>query len=336
MNNNSPSLLQKLEGITQGYRTAQVLFTAVRLDLFQIIGGGDKTFDEIAFHANADARAIRILCDALVGMRLLDKHNLLYRNIDEATTFLTRDGLISQNAILLHNATLYEAWSQLFDVVKSGKPALTDRISLPLQASERSFAHAMASSGKASAKETAAKLDLSRVNTLLDIGGGPGIYAIEFARQYPNLNVVIFDKPEALAVAQDNINQARLDKQISVQKGDVFESDWGKNYDFVFLSNIIHMFSIDQNLFLVQKAKQALSEGGQIGIKDFFLDVDRTSPEKACLFAVNMLINTVNGDCYTVQETIQWLESSGFAFQKIVDLNVPSRMVLGIKKAGYV
>ena len=238
---NKSTVLHKLEGLTQGYRAAQILFTAVRLDLFEIIGFGEKSHREIALRVEANSRAIRILCDALVALGLLDKHKDLYKNIDGATDFLTREGIVSQNAILLHNATLYEAWAQLFEIVKTGKPALPDRISLPLQASESSFAQAMASSGKASAKETAQKVDLSRVNTLLDIGGGPGIYAIEFARHYPNLNVVILDKPETLVVAQENINQAGLEKRITLLKGNAFESDWGKNYDFIFL---LHQFII--------------------------------------------------------------------------------------------
>jgi len=329
---NNVVLLEKLDAITQGYRAAQILFTAVRFNLFQIIGGLKMDFNEIAVKAHADPRGIRILCDALVALGFLEKQDSQYINIADASTFLMSEGKSSQNALLMHNAALYESWSQLFDIVKTGKPALHERVNPELRASEKSFAQAMASSAKTAAHETADNLDLSQVRTLLDVGGGPGIYAIEFARRFPQLQAVILDGAETLEIAQNNISKAQMQHRITTKNGNAVVDDWGTGYDCIFISNIIHMFSVEYNNIIINKAAKALSPNGLICIKDFFLNEDRTSPEKSCLFAVNMLVNTGEGDCYTVQETIEWLEAAGILYEKVIDLRSPSRMVLGKKK----
>jgi hypothetical protein len=52
--------------------------------------------------------------------------------------------------------------------------------------------------------------------------------------------------------------------------------------------------------------------GGVIIIRDFFLEEDRTTPPQASLFAINMLVGTSGGDCYTESEVTDLLQKAGF------------------------
>ena len=51
--------------------------------------------------------------------------------------------------------------------------------------------------------------------------------------------------------------------------------------------------------------------GGKIIIRDFLLNPDKTGPVIGSLFAVNMLINTEQGNAYTYSEMKSWLKQTG-------------------------
>jgi predicted O-methyltransferase YrrM len=275
------------------------------------------------------------MCDALAALGLLHKHGQVYCNSALAREFLLTGAPGSQVDLLLHGANLYERWAKLADVVKTGQPAKRDIGNKDDRRCEaRAFALAMASSGRLGARETAAKLDLSGVRRLLDIGGGPGLYAIEFARRAPRLQAVVFDNSDTLAVARAFIKRAGLASRVTVRAGDALVDDLGGPYDFVFISNVVHSLSPEQNQRLIDRAATALTPGGRVCVKDFFLSPRRTRPLRAALFAVNMLVGTEGGDCYTLAEIKSWLCQAGLACERQVRLTSPSRLVIGRKAKG--
>lgn len=328
MNQTQPNWIDEIAG---GYRAAQVLLTANRLNLFEIIGDNAETLDRILESIQADRRGMRILCDALVAIGILVKENERYRLVDAVKDHLLPGKPSSMNAMLHHAAKLYETWGKLYDSVVTGKQVPDEAIDPRLLGDEKRFAQAMADIGRRSAAQTADLIDLSGVTTLLDVGGGPGLYSIEFAKRYPVLTVTLFDNEKTLEVARTNAAAAGLLDRVRFQPGDALSDPFEPGFDFIFLSNFVHIFSYSQNRDLVKKCAQALAPGGRIAIKDFFLDPGRVSPQWSALFAVNMLVNTEGGDCYTVAEVTEWFDFAGLFFESIKDMTPQSRIVLGKK-----
>jgi len=324
-------LYDRLDQIANGYRASQILFTANRLGLFAALAKEARSAAQLAQALSADLRATRILCDALAALGLLRKRGNAYANSSLARAFLLPARPRSQNALFLHGAALYERWGRLYDVVKTGKPVPRQAVDPRLLGDERTFAQAMASSASLGARETAAKLGLAGVRTFLDIGGGPGLYAITFARRNPRLKAVVFDDAPTLEVAQANIAKAGLAERIQTQAGDALQDDLGAGHDLVLLSNVVHSYSAADNQRLVAKAAQALAPGGRLAVKDFLLAPSRTKPQKASLFAVNMLVSTTGGDCYTAAEIKQWLRQAGLAVGPVIKLTPPTQIVVGRK-----
>ena len=320
-----------VEELTYGYRMAQVVFTANRLGLFSCLEQQSLTAEEIALTLECDHRGIRILCDALTSLSLLVKIENHYRNSDISQKYLLPDSPHSRTAITHHNAVLYETWGQLFDVVKTGNPVNRDSLPSNLHADEKSFAAAMADLARINARETAARLDLANVKKLLDVGGGPGLYSIEFARMNPELHAVIFDNEKTAAIAMHNICIAGLQDRISTMKGNALTEPLGSGYDFIFASNLIHSFSSEENALFIQKCFSALEKGGKLCIKDFFLSSNRTDPVPNALFAVNMLVGTEGGDCYTQEQFKTWFREAGIIPDESIWLSPRSSMIIGIK-----
>ena len=323
--------LDPIDRLVDGFRTAQIVLTANRLGLFALLDHGSLPAAEIADRLQVKVRGITILCDALVSLDLLQKEDGEYRNSEIAIQYLLPSSPFGKSALLLHNARLYQRWGKLYETIRQGAALPEDTGSSDLVRNDADFARAMAESARLSAVETAQELDLKDARRLLDVGGGPGLFAIEFAKANPGLSVVIMDSEKTLQVAARNIKAAGLSERITLKVGDAFQDDPGRDFDFVLLSNVIHSYSSEQNRLLIGHCAQALVSGGRICVKDFVLHPDRTSPAAAALFAVNMLVNTDEGDCYTLAEIRDWLDHAGLHFEDARPVSRFSMLVLARK-----
>lgn len=309
-----------IERLAGGFRVAQIVLVANRLGLFDALGNECRTTRELAARLQADERGLRILCRALAATGLVVADDGGWRNSDAALETLTVDAPQSRAAILRHQAQLYERWGRLADCVRAGAGVDDDAISPEVRCDENEFALAMADVGRSASEETAAALDLAEAKTLLDLGGGPGLYAIAMARRYPQLRATVFDTPNTLAVARENIERAGLSDRVAVRAGDLFEDDYGGPYDSILLSNVIHIYSEDNNRLLLERSAMALNSDGWLCVKDFALDGEEPGADWAALFAVNMLVSTDGGDCYYRSQIESWVAAAGLRLETVKPL----------------
>lgn len=320
-----------VDELASGYKASQIVLTANRLGVFAALESGPLSASALAAELETDPRGTRILCDALASLSLLEKSDRGYGIGQLAREFLLPDSPQSKTAMLLHAAKLYERWSKLYDVVRSGQPVPDSEIDCRLRGDSRGFARAMADTGRASAESVCQALDLSAAERLLDVGGGPGIYALAFVHRYPDLHVVVIDSEDTLEVARANVEREGLESRISLHGGDAFVDDLGGPYDFVFLSNILHIYSEEENRLLLSRCVEVLEPGGRLAVKDFLLDPDRLSPAGGAVFAVNMLVSTEGGDSYTAEEVERWLADLGLVRESLTDVTAHSRLLVARK-----
>ncbi len=313
-----------LDEVAGGYRAAQILFAACRLRVFEQIGKAGSELEAITRRLESDPRGTRILLDALVGLGLLEARDGRYYNSDVSLDALTDSSPHSRFAHILHSARLYERWAGLYDAVKTGRPTPEERIDPRIESGKAAFAKAMADSARRTASLTADCIDLDRVHSLLDIGGGPGLYSIAFAERKADLQVSILDDADTLRVAEQNVNAAGLSDRITRVAGDAHSGDLGGPYDFIFISNVLHIYSAERNGRLVRRCAAALNPGGRLALKDFFLEDSygggKTGPLWNLLFAANMLVGTEEGDCYTEGEVRSWCSHAGLGFSQRIPL----------------
>jgi SAM-dependent methyltransferase len=103
-----------------------------------------------------------------------------------------------------------------------------------------------------------------------------------------------------------------IDK-IELKAGSFLTDDFGKDFDLILLSAIVHMNSYDENKNLIKKCCDSLNPGGQIIIKDWVMKEERTEPEAGAFFALNMLVGTKNGDTFTENEMREWFSAAGIS-----------------------
>lgn len=321
--------LTRLDEMTNGFREAQIVFSAVRLGVFTALGDGNHAADDLARLLGGDARGVRILCDALVALGLITKDHLGYSNTPESRRYLCTDSGDQRLGMIAHRALLYDRWRGVVDGALTGRPAGAELVDRRLPSDKLAFAQAMADAGRLGAAETAKALDLGSASEMLDVGGGPGLYAIAFATRWPRLQVTILDDADTLKVAHQNVRSAGLDSRIELLAGDIFETPLPARFDLVLVSNVIHQYDEVKNRELVKRCVQALRPAGRLAVKDFVLDRTRTAPREAALFAVNMLVNTEAGDCYTKEQIAEWMSAAGCVGFADIAVAKVSRIIIG-------
>ncbi len=293
--------IQNLRKLWGGFRAARVVITANNFGIFDHMQSS-KSADEIASVLTTDLRATEILLDALAGLGLLKKSGGRYRNTPMSSKFLVKGSPLYQGDMIRHADTLWQNWSCLDDALKTGKPCR--------KASNRdAFIKGMHNNAVMRAGEVVKAIDLRKVRSALDLGGGPGTYSIEMAKK--SVTVTLFDLPDAIAIARELADKSGV-KGVNFREGDVLADDIGIGYDLVFISQLLHIFSADDNIRIIKKAQDSLNPGGRIVIQEFLIDKGRTTPVQSALFSVNMLINSDSGRCYAVPEMKKWLSEAGF------------------------
>lgn len=322
---------QAITEMARRFQESRVLLTAAELDLFTHLAGQRRSAAELAQAIGADTRALTKLLDALVALGTLLKEENAYRNTPVAERFLVRDAPDSVLAALKHSAQMWDRWSALTEVVRTGKPAQYREVNERGQEWLESFLGAMDVFAREAAPQVAAAIGLSGVRRMLDVGGGAASYAIAFARAEPQLTAVVFDLPNVVPIARRNIERAGLSHRITTQAGDYRVDTFDTGFDLVLLSAIVHSNSLEENADLVRKCFAALAPGGRLVIRDFIMSPDRTQPPAGALFAINMLIGTEGGGTYTEAEMRAWLSDAGFAQIDRVDLPGMNALLIGTR-----
>jgi len=324
---------EKLDRMTAAYRESQLVFTALSLGVFERLAGRPATAAEVARELELEPRATGILCDALAALELLEKEGDRYSLTVVAAEVLVEGSPTSKAQRYLLGARQYDRWGRLADIVRQGRQeALAGREGEA--EAPHAFAAAMADVGRASVAALLDVVDLSAVRRLLDLAGGPGVYAIAIAEAHPGVEAVVFDRPETVEVARRNIEASGVESRVRTLAGDAFTDDLGGPYDFVLVSNFLHMFAVDDIRRLLARCAALLAPGGRLCIKEFVLDEDRTSPHGVALFAVNMLISTDEGCCFTECEVGGWLQEVGLELEDRVDLTPHSALLLARRRGG--
>ncbi|HZW95950.1 MAG TPA: methyltransferase [Candidatus Eremiobacteraceae bacterium] len=328
------TLPDRLDQMIRGYMPSRCILTALELDIFTAIGEGANA-EQIGTRIHANARAAEMLLNALVALGLVTKSGGIYSNTPESARFFVQDSKDNHRNGLLHTANIWHRWSTLTDAVRHGTcipidPRNNARDSRPKWT--LNFIVGMDRNAKARAPLLVQALGTAGVRRILDLGGGSGAYSIAFAKASSDVWCEIFDVPEVVPLTSEYVNKAGVSAQVSLRSGDMLTDDLGSGYNIIMLNAICHMFSEEQNQQLFRRARQALAPNGRLVVQDFILNPDKTGPQHAALFSLNMLVATDHGASYSETEYFGWMKNAGFADISRIKLPGPSGLIVGLAK----
>lgn len=299
----------KLLEVSGSYWHACTLHAGVKLDLFSRIEAGDNTAEDIAGGLGYDVRGVAVLLDALAAMGLIVRAKSRYSNTATSKSLLVKGSPQYIGYMIMHHHHLVEAWSHLDQAVRTGKPA-RERGAFDEEERE-SFLMGMFNLAMGIAPRLAGEIDLNEKRHLLDLGGGPGTYAIHFCLANPNLKATVADLTTTRPFAEKTISRFGLSDRIDFVPCNYLKDDVEGSYDVAWLSHILHGEGPDECQMIIKKAVSSLAHGGLMLIHDFVLNDTSDGPLFPAIFSLNMLINTDKGRSYTEEQIKEMMIEAG-------------------------
>jgi len=303
----NPGKLLELSGY---YWKTCTLHAGVKLDVFTAVGEGFSAAGAVARKAGCDRRAIERLLDALVAMGLLVKQDGTYGNTPASAEFLSKDSAKYIGYMIMHHHHLVESWARLDRAVKTGQPQRS-RTSFSDEQRRESFLMGMFNLAMNLAPRIVPLIDLSGRRRLLDLGGGPGTYAIFFCKGNPDLKATVFDLPTTRPFAEKTIARMDMADRVAFADGNFIADDISGKYDVIWMSHILHGEGPEDCRMIIRKAVSALQPGGMIIVHEFILDNSMDGPLFPALFSLNMLLGTDAGQAYSEKQLVEMFTDAG-------------------------
>lgn len=315
-----PDLLQ----LSGGYWSACALHAGVKLDVFSALNGADRTAEEVARLCKTDPRATGMLLDALASLGLLEKRADKYGTTPFAAATLSKTSPDYLGHIIMHHHHLMAGWSRLHEAVSTGG-AIRDRVSHADDESVReSFLMGMFNLASLLAPKITRSVNLTGCRTLLDLGGGPGTYAIHFCLANPELTAVVYDLPTTRTFAEKTVARFDLAHRVAFVPGDFHADPLPGGFDVVWLSHVLHADGPTACAALLRKAVASLNPGGIMMVQEFILDDAKCGPQFPALFSLNMLLGTETGQSYSGSELSELMTGAGLSDVQSLVIELPN------------
>jgi ubiquinone/menaquinone biosynthesis C-methylase UbiE len=318
----------------RAYQQTAALRAAIELDIFTAIGEGATTAAEVAKKRGAAERGIRMLCDTVATDGFLTKKDGHYGLAPEAAAFLDRrsPACMASAAQFLASAENITESLTTADCVRKGGTIMQGQGTVePDNPFWVLFARAMAPLMALPAGMMADKVAGSGLMKVLDIAAGHGIYGIAVAQRNPQAEITALDWASVLEVAKENAEKAGVGARFHLKPGSAFDVDLGSDYDLILIPNFLHHFGPAAIEGFLKKVHAALKPSGKAVTVEFCPNDDRIAPPTPARFAITMLLNTVDGDAYTLRELDALFKKAGFSSSRGEMLPTEQTVIVSVK-----
>jgi hypothetical protein len=335
MKKGKPPGPDRIMQMSWGYGPPLLIEAAVKNGLFDALEASPQTAPQLARATGAPLRGVTILCNALVGIELLARVRDRYTLTPESAAFLV-SGKPAYHGDFFHHISsqLIPKWLALDKVIRTGKsgPAVNTQKEGAVFFGQ--FVESLFPLSYAAAKTLGAHLGLPKAKapvSVLDLAAGSGVWGIALAQQSPQVHISAVDWPPVLAVTKRVARRHGVAGRLTTIAGDLLKAPFGQNHQIATLGHILHSEGPARSRQLLKRTFDALAPGGTIAIMEFLVNKDRTGPVVGLLFAVNMLVNTEEGDTFSFEEISGWLREAGFIKPRLLKVPAVSPLVLATK-----
>lgn len=317
---------EKAVDMMLGRWKSQILYTGVKLGIFESLDRTPKHSSEIARDLNLDASLTYRLLRALASLGFLNETEERRFSITPMGEFVRKDHPQTlRGALLLEEGPEhYAIWRHLADMVRDGKQdgfmrefgqRIFDYISQN-SAYRDVFNYAMSSYSATHTKmvlEALKDYDFSNIKSLCDIGGGHGHLICNILREHPQLQGAVLE-------LESTINNKELlwaekmgvADRCSYVAGDMFKEV--PRLDAYIMKMILHDWNDEECVAILSNIQKASPPGGRVLIVEHVVPGHDT-PHFSKLFDIHMMC-ALTGRERTEKEYAELLEKAGLQYLK--------------------
>lgn len=253
--------------LVAGFVYSQVLQAVVEAGLLDQLAEGAVSTADLAQACQLSPHAMERLLRAAAALDLVE-------GVGEDCWMLGEQGAalrsnLGAQAMIRHHRMLYRDLSEPLALLRDNRATPTALSNFwaygthGVDAGE--YSNLMAQSQEMVADQVLATDVLNRCTSLLDVGGGRGVFAGKVRAHYPALRLGVFDLPEV--VGQVAASQPDL-ATIATHPGNFFTDPIPAGYDCVSLVRILHDHDDDKALALLRSIRAALPRNGRLVVAE--------------------------------------------------------------------
>ena len=325
-----------------GYYISQAIYVAAKLGIADWLKDGPRSYDALAQATGKHAPSLYRLLRLLVSAGLFAEQEDGYFTLTPMGTYLQAEMPGSLRAVALqYTGPLHQrAWSGLLHSVQTGETAFDHLFGMglfpylaqhPKEAAV--FNAAMTAFSTQGSTAVVAAYDFSPFGTIVDVGGGQGALLRAILHATPTAHGVLFDLPQVVMGAKEQIEAAGLTERCAVVGGDFFASV-PSGGDAYILSGVIHDWDEEQSKAILKNCHRAMSKQGKLLLVESVVParIDRSAPSQFSVRGdINMLVHT-GGRNRTEVEFRALFEAAGFTLTRIIPTQGAARILEGIRR----
>lgn len=320
--------INNFKSMVNSYKLTNLIITSNNIGIFNLLNEKSKTLLQISKELNIEENRIEPILNALTFNKILSKDEKGYY-LEEYKDVLLKNSEYNQLGYVNFAQTIMKKYEHLESAIIDENIA-TNNFKELTKNDAKSFMQGMDSNAIPQANFIAENFDFEN-HSILDIGAGAGTYLVTIANKYKTVTGKMIDLPEMVKIQNKRIEKENLKARLLSEECDYNISFPTEKYDDVFLFAVVHQEPKENLEKLLNNIYNVLKPNGRLFLTSFFLNEDKISPEFSVQFAVEMLMNSINGKAYTHTEIEDLIKNSKFKEIERID-KIPSPATLYIAK----
>ena len=327
----------KVVDLIFGRWRSQILYTGVKLGVFDVLAGNPRSAASVGSELDVDAGMAYRLMRALGSLGLLNEESMRTFSLTPMGELLRRDHphTLRGMTLLEEGPEHYAAWRHLPDLIKEGKQDGFVRefgqpvFEYPVQNAGYGevFNEAMSSYSSIDNSlvlEALENYDFSGISHLCDVGGGQGYTLCNLLAKHPHMKGTVLELPSVIEDKQLLwADKMGLGDRCTYISGDMFKEV--PTADAYMIKRVIHDWNDEECIQILSNIHRAAPQNGKVFIMEAVVPGPDT-PHFSKLFDIHMII-VVTGRERTTEEYAGLLERAGW---KYLQTWYPSSRMLGI------
>jgi SAM-dependent methyltransferase len=324
--------------LINGFQASQAIHVAASLGLADLLGSGPKAAADLAAATKAHPAALYRLMRALASIGLFQEDDDRRFALTPVGEFLRTDvaGTHAPMAQLIGRSNHWAAWGALLSAVRSGVIAFDHvhgsgvweyRAQHPEET--RIFDRAMASGAERFAEAVLDVCDFSRFHSVVDVGGGDGMFLAKILAAHPSLHGTVFDQPHVAVKAAISLEALGLSGRCEAIAGDFFVGV-PEGGDVYLLKWILHDWDDAAAIDILRSCRRVMKPSARLLAVEHVIGLPNASPDGKFMDLAMMVVT--GGRERTEAEFAALLAEAGFQLISVTPTTTPLSIMEGALK----
>jgi hypothetical protein len=318
------------------FRASQAIHVAATLGIADLFEDGQKSVDELAEATGTHAPTLYRLLRALASVGVFaEQPNGQFRATTLSEYLRTNAPRSLRHwAMQVGQQYLWRSWGDLLYSVRTGEPAFPKLYETTVWEYRQAhpeedaiFNAAMTALSAGVVEAIVQSYDFSRMDMLVDVGGGEGVLLAAILAANPALHGILFDQPHVLAGANELLEREDVMDRCELVSGNFFEVVPG-GADAYLLKSIAHDWDDISTVKILRVCRTAIDESGRLLVVERIIGSgNQFDPTK--LSDLHMLV-MLGGRERTAEDFERLYAEAGFRLTNIIHTSSSIAIIEGV------